>query len=682
MLKIIIIVNKVILGFFLLSLFYGCADKEDDKSLGFVKNYTITFNANGGTGFMNSQTKIHGNSITLNDNSFSKTNFSFVEWNSKPYGNGDSYNNKAIYTNNKDITLYAQWQPDTYTITFNGNTNTGGFTANQTKIYNVDIAIANNGFTKTGYKFTSWNTKTNGSGTNYIVGAEYTDNKDITLYAQWQLKNPTTPSQPFLNNNISNEIDISFNNVVNANYYRLYHSNTKNGIYNEIYSGTGLNYTHTGLITESEHYYKLKACLNINENTCSDFSTISSAYAIKIIRLPLLIIAIEFNDKTLTDSVTKWSDKIFGSDEGQLNSYYNEISYGKFQFAKTNETHGTVGDGIIKVKLNKNHPNYKLDNNKQTEMLNDFKEAINQADPFINFAQFDNDNSTGLSKNELQIVFLLAGGESAMGQIPGIWAHAFHYNGNGPQHDGVYLMDAIDDGKYATFGEMHSSSRTANIGVIAHELGHSAFGLPDLYDSDGSSYGIGFFGLMGYGTWGQKEGDAHAGDTPVHMTGWSKAKIGFVTPIEITSNTNLNLKASNLKGPEGYKLYKIKNPIKTNEYFLFENRSNFGYDRGFKGKLDGIYQGGILILHIDDDITDNKDDNHRKVDVEEANNLVLGPPNKISDGHSNNLWFSGNKDLFNNLSSPNSKWYNDTDSGLVMKNISTPDKNMTLDIEF
>ncbi|MDH3216794.1 MAG: M6 family metalloprotease domain-containing protein, partial [Candidatus Krumholzibacteria bacterium] len=63
------------------------------------------------------------------------------------------------------------------------------------------------------------------------------------------------------------------------------------------------------------------------------------------------------------------------------------------------------------------------------------------------------------------------------------------------------------------------------IGVFAHEFGH-AFGLPDLYDTDGGGEGIGHHGLMGSGNW-------QLPPNPAHMSAWTKAELGWVNPIEV-----------------------------------------------------------------------------------------------------------------------------------------------------
>ena len=84
----------------------------------------------------------------------------------------------------------------TYSITYNGNGNTGESTSAQTKTYGTAITLRSNGFTRTNYAFTKWNTAANGSGTSYNAGASYTGNAALTLYAQWQ----STYTKPTITN--------------------------------------------------------------------------------------------------------------------------------------------------------------------------------------------------------------------------------------------------------------------------------------------------------------------------------------------------------------------------------------------------------------------------------------------------------------------------------------------------
>lgn len=83
------------------------------------------------------------------------------------------------------VTFTAPAYVSTYTITYSGNGNTGGSTAAQTQTYGSTITVSSNGFTKTGYTFTKWNTAADGSGTSYNPGATFTLVSDRTLYAIW-----------------------------------------------------------------------------------------------------------------------------------------------------------------------------------------------------------------------------------------------------------------------------------------------------------------------------------------------------------------------------------------------------------------------------------------------------------------------------------------------------------------
>lgn len=73
----------------------------------------------------------------------------------------------------------------TYAITYNGNGATSGSTAAQSKLYDTAINLQSNGFTRSGYNFSHWNTKADGTGTTYAAGASYTGNAALTLYAIW-----------------------------------------------------------------------------------------------------------------------------------------------------------------------------------------------------------------------------------------------------------------------------------------------------------------------------------------------------------------------------------------------------------------------------------------------------------------------------------------------------------------
>jgi len=385
--------------------------------------------------------------------------------------------------------------------------------------------------------------------------------------------------------------------------------------------------------------------------------------------MPLVLIAINFNDYSIVDSDLNWNEKIFGGLYGQINHYYKEVSNGRFLLQEANETKSTINDGIIQVTLAKNHPGNNL------MSRTDLADALNLADPFIDFSLYDKNSNGNIEVDELQIMFIVAGGETAYGdaESSSVWAHASGLssrfssdNEPAPLVDGVRVMDYFANGKYSRFGE-RQGNHSATIGVIVHELGHAIFGLPDLYDRNQLSAGIGYFGLMGSGSWTAKN-SALPGETPPHMCAWSKLKVQWVDAQVVSINSSsLELRASHSSSSNIIKV-ETDDP---NEYFLVENRSPRGYDAGLF-RLNGIdFAGGVAIWHIDETQANeqNDDASHKLVDLEEANDagLDLSPYNN---GTRTNLFYGGNSISFDNLTSPNSKKYDGVATNIGVNNIS------------
>ena len=165
-------------------------------------SYTIKYDKNSadGTETMTNTTCTYDNNCQLNENKFTKTGYSFKSWNTKSDGTGTSYNNSAevknlTSTNGTTITLYAQWTPNSYIINYDNNDADGTETmTNTTCTYDKTCPLNENKFTKTGYSFKNWNTKSDGTGTSYNNSAEVknltsTNGTTITLYAQWAPNN-------------------------------------------------------------------------------------------------------------------------------------------------------------------------------------------------------------------------------------------------------------------------------------------------------------------------------------------------------------------------------------------------------------------------------------------------------------------------------------------------------------
>lgn len=97
----------------------GCDARTDVK----YNPYTVVFDANGGTGNMNSQPFVYQTPVTLFVNQYTRDYHTFQRWNIHPDGGGAAYEDGQSVLNltkiyGDTVTLYAQWLPNTYIITF------------------------------------------------------------------------------------------------------------------------------------------------------------------------------------------------------------------------------------------------------------------------------------------------------------------------------------------------------------------------------------------------------------------------------------------------------------------------------------------------------------------------------------------------------------------------------------
>lgn len=152
------------------------------------KTYTIKYNANGGTSAPGNQTKTYDTDITISNTTPTKTGYAFNGWNTKADGTGTNYAAGATYSANADITLYAKWKANTYTISYNGNgEGVSGVPGNQAKTYGTTLTLSSAKPTRANYTFKGWGTSAGATTVAYAAGASYTKNEKITLYAIWEL---------------------------------------------------------------------------------------------------------------------------------------------------------------------------------------------------------------------------------------------------------------------------------------------------------------------------------------------------------------------------------------------------------------------------------------------------------------------------------------------------------------
>ena len=153
-----------------------------------LKTYTVTFDANGGSGTMEKQEFVLGKSQQLNSNTFNLDGYTVTEWNTEADGNGITYMSGSYYSLNEDITLYAQWTPNNYTVKFDSNGGNGSM-ENLSFIYDKEKVLTANIFTRDGYEFGGWAVSADGEkmyNDNESVKNLTTDyDGEVTLYAKW-----------------------------------------------------------------------------------------------------------------------------------------------------------------------------------------------------------------------------------------------------------------------------------------------------------------------------------------------------------------------------------------------------------------------------------------------------------------------------------------------------------------
>ena len=171
-----------------------CGETRTEVIPATFASYTVIYDANNGTGVMENQEIATNAYAYLTKNAFTRPGYVFAGWNTAPDGSGTALANSARVRNlssEPEITLYAQWKPNTYNIKYYGNGGTGSMSI-QTATYGVPTTLKANVYTRAGYVYAGWNTKADGSGRAVADGEAVTDlitAGTAYLYAQWTPNN-------------------------------------------------------------------------------------------------------------------------------------------------------------------------------------------------------------------------------------------------------------------------------------------------------------------------------------------------------------------------------------------------------------------------------------------------------------------------------------------------------------
>ena len=375
-----------------------------------------------------------------------------------------------------------------------------------------------------------------------------------------------------------------------------------------------------------------------------------------------VVLLVDFADQPARRATftREWYRRLFfglgESETGSFREYYREISYGAYDVngafggwytapqPLAFYTGGASGIGV-----------YPQNAQRLVE------DALRAADDDVNFAHFDNDGPDGLPDSGdddgfVDAVVVVHAGPAAetTGSKGDIWSHEWVV------HEPVDL-DGVHAGFYITVAE------DARIGVICHEFGH-ILRLEDLYDTDFDGAGLGLWSIMAYGA------SSAAGVKPPHPDAWSRARLGFATPI-VPSENLAGVQIPPIEtAPVIYKLWTYG--AGASEYFLVENRQKLGFDSSLPAE-------GLLIYHVDEGVPSNLDEDHYRVGVEQSDaqkHLELG------------FWFGNLGDAgdpypgvqhrteFSVVTTPSSRSYNDVRTSVAVRNIRAAGTSIEADL--
>ncbi len=148
--------------------------------------YTISFDANGGSGAPSSQTKAYGETTWLSTAVPVRTGYDFLGWSDGKTDTTPKWNSGNSFSENKNIKLYAVWKEKEYQISYNSNGGSGA-PSPQTKKYTQPLILSTNVPDRSGYLFQGWSENSTADAAQYMPGEVFTRNENVTLYAVWKL---------------------------------------------------------------------------------------------------------------------------------------------------------------------------------------------------------------------------------------------------------------------------------------------------------------------------------------------------------------------------------------------------------------------------------------------------------------------------------------------------------------
>ena len=294
-----------------------------------------------------------------------------------------------------------------------------------------------------------------------------------------------------------------------------------------------------------------------------------------------LVVLAAFSDQPFkggkAETLELWN-KIFNTENyseepfhGSVHDYFLEQSYGQLRL--TFDLFYVVVNSMVK------YHSTDWDDENSKYLVQDIMKVLK--DEVDDWAPYDWDGDGYV--NQLMIIFS-GKGQNAGGGANTIWPHQYTLS----EHSGVEPITFNSGGKeytvdsYCCVQELNLDGGYGSFGTICHEYSH-CFGLPDFYD--GSTTYVYTWDIMDYGN------NNHNGLCPCGYSAFERTFMGWMTPVELNSDTTLTAIPALGERPQAYL---IRNEGEPQEYYLVENRQQQGWDTYLPGS-------GIVVFHIDYD---------------------------------------------------------------------------------
>lgn len=404
----------------------------------------------------------------------------------------------------------------------------------------------------------------------------------------------------------------------------------------------------------------------------------------------VLAVAVDFSDNVHTVTASYFDSLLFAAPvagRGSVRDYYNEVSYAQVDIVTVNLP-SSLGwqrapQTYAYYVAGQHCTDAPYPNNCQ-KLAEDVVDAINGV---VDFSNYDNDGD-----GEMEPIVLIHAGTGAehSGSPNDIWSHSWGLY-NPRNYDGVWVTSYVIQPEY--WDTVSPSTSDMTIGVFAHEMGHGFWHLPDVYDRDYTSGGVGSWSLMAGGSWNGPW--SSRGSSPAWPDAYCRTLMGFVTPTNITSNqTGYAIPQAYNNPAPAHTVLKLRSAaLGASEYFLVENRQQVA--GSYEEYLPGA---GLFIWHVDEDMLgyslwndyectsepqcNCSDSQHYLLALQQADGLHELELGADSGDAGDPFPGSTNKHSWNMTTAPgSSSWYDCQDTCIGVDNIGNSGATMTADLQ-